>query len=258
MRSLRRFSEDHQMKDEALKLALEALETCDGGTSWADPYQIFDPKLVEKAITAIKQALAAQQEHEPENEPFVSLASVQEPVAWRSQLASGNYTYCNTPQFFDNAEPLYTTPPAAQPAQAQGPYSAPVKELWSVAPKAAAQPAPVQPVQEPLSKKWKWDLHESFADVAGFDEEGIPSFYWKESVNKYKSGELSVPCKGKNCGSLNGWLHSSECRAEHEAQYTPPAQPAVPDALTSADIQEHIEYVSGWNDCRQAMMEMMK
>ena len=39
---------------------------------------------------------------------------------------------------------------------------------------------------------------------------------------------------------------------------TPPAQPAVPDALTSADIQEHIEYVAGWNDCRQAMMEMMK
>jgi hypothetical protein len=36
------------------------------------------------------------------------------------------------------------------------------------------------------------------------------------------------------------------------------AQPAVPDALTSADIQEHIEYVAGWNDCRQAMLEMMK
>jgi hypothetical protein len=45
-------------KDEALDLALEALESCDGGTSWADPYQRFDPKLVEKAITAIKQALA--------------------------------------------------------------------------------------------------------------------------------------------------------------------------------------------------------
>jgi hypothetical protein len=36
------------------------------------------------------------------------------------------------------------------------------------------------------------------------------------------------------------------------------AQPAVPDAMTSADIQEHIEYVAGWNECRQAMMEMMK
>ncbi len=40
---------------------------------------------------------------------------------------------------------------------------------------------------------------------------------------------------------------------------TPPAaQPAVPDAMTSADIQEHIEYVAGWNDCRQAILEMMK
>jgi len=36
------------------------------------------------------------------------------------------------------------------------------------------------------------------------------------------------------------------------------AQPAVPDAMTSADIQEHIEYVAGWNDCRAAMMEMMR
>jgi tetratricopeptide (TPR) repeat protein len=39
---------------------------------------------------------------------------------------------------------------------------------------------------------------------------------------------------------------------------TPPAHPPVPDALTSADIQEHIEYVAGWNDCRQTMLEMMK
>jgi hypothetical protein len=40
---------------------------------------------------------------------------------------------------------------------------------------------------------------------------------------------------------------------------TPPAaQPVVPDAMTSADIQEHIEYVAGWNECRQAMLEMMK
>jgi hypothetical protein len=47
------------MKDEALKLALEALESCgeghitDGGTQW------HDAKLIDKAITAIKQALAA-------------------------------------------------------------------------------------------------------------------------------------------------------------------------------------------------------
>jgi hypothetical protein len=32
--------------------------------------------------------------------------------------------------------------------------------------------------------------------------------------------------------------------------------PAVPDALTSADIQEHIEYVAGWNDCRAEMLRI--
>ena len=35
----------------------------------------------------------------------------QEPVAYRSRLKTGSYTYCITPQFFDNAEPLYTAPP---------------------------------------------------------------------------------------------------------------------------------------------------
>jgi mono/diheme cytochrome c family protein len=39
---------------------------------------------------------------------------------------------------------------------------------------------------------------------------------------------------------------------------TPHAQPAVPDAMTSADIQEHIEYVAGWNDCRAEMLKGMK
>jgi hypothetical protein len=34
--------------------------------------------------------------------------------------------------------------------------------------------------------------------------------------------------------------------------------PAVPDAMTSADIQEHIEYVAGWNDCRAEMLKGMK
>jgi hypothetical protein len=34
------------------------------------------------------------------------------------------------------------------------------------------------------------------------------------------------------------------------------AQPAVPDALNPKD--ENPAYAAGWNDCRQAMMEMMK
>jgi hypothetical protein len=38
----------------------------------------------------------------------------------------------------------------------------------------------------------------------------------------------------------------------------PAAQPAVPDAIHHTDLSEHPQYIEGWNDCRQAMMEMMK
>jgi hypothetical protein len=38
--------------------------------------------------------------------------------------------------------------------------------------------------------------------------------------------------------------------------YTTPPAPAVPDALNPKD--ENPAYAAGWNDCRQAMMEMMK
>jgi hypothetical protein len=38
---------------------------------------------------------------------------------------------------------------------------------------------------------------------------------------------------------------------------TPPAQPAVPDAI-GPNEDELPAYAAGWNDCRQAMLEMMK
>ena len=45
-------------KDEALKLALEALESCDQVYGSEGSYQYFSQSMVDKAITAIKQALA--------------------------------------------------------------------------------------------------------------------------------------------------------------------------------------------------------
>ena len=80
-------------KDEALKLALEALE------SWN---YLLDPKPDEKTITAIKEALA-----QPE----------QEPVAWR--FINGSNFRKRRPDDFADLDsnglpywnPLYTTPP---------------------------------------------------------------------------------------------------------------------------------------------------
>jgi hypothetical protein len=39
---------------------------------------------------------------------------------------------------------------------------------------------------------------------------------------------------------------------------TPPAQPAVPDAMHHTDMSKTLEYIQGWNACRQATLEMMK
>jgi hypothetical protein len=86
-------------KDEALDLALEALESCgaghitDGGNQW------HDEKLVDKAITAIKQARSAP---------------VQEPVACRTLCelcVKRGYNFCANAA---KTTPIITTPPAAQ------------------------------------------------------------------------------------------------------------------------------------------------
>jgi hypothetical protein len=189
------------MKDEALKLALEALENgkrvrnAEGGTK-------YQPDLEDKTITAIKQALAAQQEHEPENEPYVSLASVQEPVAWVDLLKQAEEVVRSKSLWkkYIDGTPLANDIAVWMASFAQEHATPP------------AQPAPVQPV----------------ATV--------------QCINGVTIGYLDV------MQPVGTKLYT-----------TPPAaQPAVPDAMTSADIQESIEYVAGWNDCRQAMLEMMK
>ena len=48
------------------------------------------------------------------------------------------------------------------------------------------------------------------------------------------------------------WVGSGDLE-DSNAYQTPPAQPAVPDAIT--DTSESPEYIQGWNDCRFLMLK---
>jgi len=85
-------------KDEALELALDALESCDQVYGSEGSYQYFSQSMVDKAITAIKQARSAP---------------VQEPIG---EVRNGeayfyNGMYTNKTDVPDGTK-LYTTPPA--------------------------------------------------------------------------------------------------------------------------------------------------
>jgi hypothetical protein len=70
-------------------------------------------------------------------------------------------------------------------------------------------------------------------------------------------------CNG--CGHAYEQVHPTSCDCmeaggfERVEYYTTPpaAQPAVPDAI-GPNEDELPAYAAGWNDCRQAMLEMMK
>jgi hypothetical protein len=127
-------------KDEAPKLALDALKK-----THSEGYNL-PGTAIEEAITAIKQARSAQQEHEPENEPHVSLASV------REDWGPGPHEYHSLPA------PVQETP--FQIGQRLRQEGKGISDLWGAVSSDADMPeaqrgfdevmrlAPVQPVQE--------------------------------------------------------------------------------------------------------------
>jgi hypothetical protein len=127
----------------------------------------------------------------------------------------------------------------------------------------AAQPAPVQPpvadnlrAVEGLLLKFQ----SAVSNMARTHQEYMGKAMGDETYARFaKARDETIPA----------------LRAELLKLYTTPpaAQPAaqeivcstglchykaLPDAIHHTDLSEHPEYISGWNDYRQAMMEMMK
>ena len=212
------------MKDEALKLALVALES-------ERPYLGPMPSKTVKAITAIKQALAAP---------------VQEPVAWKPiETAPMNgekfWGYgrgrqgvafliprddCEMWEFCGWSADSFAYP------EVKPTHWMPLPPAPEAAP-PAAQPAPVQ-----LTENWfVRDLREY---AQRFHSAHLFPGWDVQRALKHLGGCTTPPAAEFTCST--GLCHYK----------------AVPDAIHHTDLSEHPEYISGWNDYRKAMMEMMK
>jgi hypothetical protein len=150
-------------------------------------------------------------------------APVQEPVAWMD--ASGDiYKHELWPDWNPPHTPLYTTPPA-QPAPVQGP-------------------------------DWKAEYLKSVESGCITLDELRETLAELEATNRQVEILSDALAESRReVAARRQWVGSGDLE-DSNAYQTPPAQPAVPDAIT--DRSESPEYIQGWNDCRADMLKGMK
>jgi hypothetical protein len=161
-------------------------------------------------------------------------APVQEPVA--IALNTGTKQGVKWLKNVEHGEKLYTTPPAQLPAVPKNRKASLRKLLLSEDGLTAQECEWVNEVNE--GDKVKLRGGQSVAVVKSvYRQKGLAPDYYTVILATGDTLDLS----GDELADL----------------YSPAAQPAVPDALFR-HAPEHPQYVEGWNDCRQAMLEMMK
>jgi hypothetical protein len=235
----------------------------------------LDHEWTEEVLAICKQALAA---------------AVQEPVAWPMEEQPDGSIIPVDPS--ELPSDYFTTPPAAQPAivlqqayrtsdaytigfkDGQAAQPAPVQEILAAFPlfdeqgldeekhhcewtllqdrkrlhamlaAPAAQPAPVQPVA--------WIEHHKGGDNLEWDNPGGKC----TPLYTTPPARPAPVLEGRDWSLLEA---TQESLREHMAEIKrlKAAQPAVPDAI-GPNEDELPAYAAGWNDCRQAMLEMMK
>ena len=83
--------------------------------------------------------------------------------------------------------------------------------------------------------------------VAGWPKRewvGLTEADWKHLYDEFAMGQ-----------ELDEFAEAIEAKLKEKNATFPPA---VPDAIHHTDTSETLEYIRGWNDCRQLMLEMRK
>ena len=204
-------------EDEALDLALEALDI--------QAYNSGDEKYTQ-AITAIKQARALDKKADNARELGLDYEPVQEPVAWMDRDGD---LYANEPDknWCPPHYPLYTTPPAAQPApDLQAELEATNRQVEILSDALAesrrevaqlkSQPAQQEPVAWLVCENWR--KHSLF-----FTEEGAEDF--------------------KNAAQREDDLSGNLARWKAKPLYTSP--PAQRKPLTDEEIWQLVDGTNG-------------
>jgi hypothetical protein len=212
-------------KDEALDLALEALDIV--------KIHFTQNRHVNEAITAIKQALAAP---------------VQKPSYW---LGYGLQAHTEKP--FEDATPVWTSPPAAQPAPVQSCYCPNCEAMGKELVALKAQQAPVQPVGT------YGEIYESMQALLRSGLQRDQQIYMEmKDKPLYATPPAAQPAPVQPI--IGSYLEKDNSQfkfSDYESDGMHHNKPAVPDAFGTRE-GEHPQYIEGWNDCRAEMLKGMK
>jgi hypothetical protein len=186
-------------------------------------------------------------------------APVQEPVAWVDLLKQAEEIVQSkslwkkyidgTPLANDIAVWMasfaqeHTTPPAAPDLQAElDATNRQVEILSDALAESRRELAALKAVQEPVA--WCSQCGHTCPQTVNQEPVG----WWDAKIGFFEEKHFDQLCP----------LYTTPPAAEFVCSTGLCRYKALPDAIHHTDLSEHPEYISGWNDYRAAMMEMMK
>jgi hypothetical protein len=220
VRPMRCVSKDHQMKDEALKLAKAWFERNTYGDEAVEVYE------------AIEQALAAPAGHRDGH--------------WCVDLTCKK---CYSADFrFKHTTPLAQPAPDLQ-AELDA-TNRQVEILSDALAESRREVAALKAVQEPVAQYT--------VDVSGAAEPSCEPLNWHKTAAQ--PAPVQATMKLESSGPGYGPAPKQKLSVRHVSlidEGKTSAQPAVPDAI-GPNEDELPAYAAGWNDCRQTMLEILK